>query len=108
MIEINFFTLLSVINGHDNQRAEAVRDTIETRLWWMDAREPESDGIKHENWEEKYDALSEILDKAEELMEIINTDKAEELAKELQNDIYDFQEEYGGLSRLKSYLLPEK
>ena len=66
----------------------------------MSFQEPIYDGETHDNWEEKTDALDEILDK---LGESIDT-KDEDLFLEVIDDIEDFQMWYSGLGNLSIQL----
>lgn len=66
----------------------------------MSFKEPIYDGETHDNWEEKIDALDEIVEK---LNESIDTED-EDLFFEAVDDIEDFQLWYSGLGNLSIQL----
>lgn len=77
---------------------QQIYECINERLIWLEFREPESDGIVHDNWEEKYDDLQDIKDNLENW---INEDsKNEKELEDIMESIQDYHYIYGGLSRL--------
>lgn len=78
-----------------------IRIALEMRLDWLSFREPESDGMVHDEWSEKYDDLEEIFDLAEELEEEKDEEKMKDLIEEIQELTVTYQLIHGGLSRLK-------
>lgn len=83
---------------------ENIDMSIQERLFWLEIREPESYGMTHDVWEEKYDEFSSIAELSEEIKNSVSEDMSyveyEELVSDLQMQIEDFQFTYGGLSRL--------
>lgn len=71
-----------------------IQDSVESRMDYMEDREPESDGEVHDVWEEKRDALEELKDQIEEDIETID-----EMVNDLKEKFNDYQTTYGGLSR---------
>lgn len=82
---------------------KSINKAIQDRLFWLEMREPDSDGSVYDSWEEKYDEFEEIAEKSSELLENINNDNydIEISINELKEMICDFQLIYGGLSRIK-------
>lgn len=73
---------------------DALQDTMQDRLDFEQDREPESDGMVRDNWENRVGDLEEIID-------MIDSCETEEEFQEIIDAIDSFQAEYGGLSRLK-------
>lgn len=80
-----------------------IRDAIEERISWLEDREPESDGAVHDEWEEKIDALDEILEEIDNVENAVN-----DLLDDIKELISDYQLTYGGLSRLKIEIRGDK
>lgn len=94
--------MLSVDNINE-KIIHAICDCIQDRLFWLELREPESDGLVYETWEEKYEELSDILEIAENVRDEYKnkSDNLEDSIDDLQSQIDEYQLLYGGLSRLK-------
>lgn len=73
---------------------EKILKCIEDRLLFEECREPESDGMVHDEWDERVDELSEIISLLEDC-------ETEDDFSEAIEAIDDFQLTYKGLSRLK-------
>lgn len=84
-------------------KLESINDTIQDRLFWLEMREPESEGSVYDTWEEKFDEFTEIAELSQEILENIENEKfnMKENIEELQSLVDNFQIMYGGLSRLK-------
>ena len=67
---------------------------FEDRLDFENDREPESDGMVHNDWEERVSDLEDIIDQLESCEDEIDF-------KNIINAIEYFQMAHGGLSRLK-------
>ena len=79
-----------------------VRVAIEDRLDWLENGEPESDGQTHDDWEDKYNDLQDILDELAELDDDEHNEEenVEEKWKSVLDSIKSYQLWHGGLSRL--------
>lgn len=105
---------------NDYQRLVDIKECLEERRDTLEMQEPMGDSeFFYEKWEEKYDAFCSIYDDmesiVEELEEYLDEDDEVNLKQLTQNEIYDYnltleeiasnlddyQEEYGGLKRLK-------
>lgn len=88
---------------NDLSLVNKIHDAIESRLFWLEEREPEYDGMVYETWAEKYEEWQDIFDISTEL----NSDneksqeKIIELIEDLQTQVENFQIVYGGLSKLR-------
>lgn len=88
------------IDTTDQGLLESILDCVQDRLDWLEEREPESDGMVYDEWDEKHSEWEEIVETAEELAESENEKEKMELAGELREKIEDFQMMYKGISRL--------
>lgn len=83
---------------------EDVYNILLERVDWLEEREPESDGVVYENWSDTYEALTEITDNIEELIYDIESEEEDldisKSVEEIFDSILQYQEEFGGLSRL--------
>ena len=79
-----------------------VRATLEDRLDWLEDKEPESYGQVHDDWEDKYNDLQDILDELSELDddEHDEDEKVEDKWESVLESIKSYQLYHGGLSRL--------
>lgn len=79
-----------------------VKYVVEDRLDWLEDREPESYGQTHDDWEDKYNDLQDILDELAELDddEHNEDEKVEEKWRSVLDSIKRYQSYHGGLSRL--------
>lgn len=95
--------LLEAIRNITKNNIIQINQCIQSRLYWLEMREPESDGTVYEQWEEKYDEWTEIAEKSEEIIgNLENNDyELQEAFDELTEMIEDFQLMHKGLSRLK-------
>lgn len=75
---------------------KAINVIIMKRIDWLECREPESEGIIYDEWEEKYEDLKNISDEIEEL---INDFK--ERFDTISEEIEEYQLIHGGISKLK-------
>lgn len=73
---------------------DALVDCFEDRYNFEQNREPESDGMVHDEWDDRVADL-------EEIMEALETCDDENDFKEVIELIKDFQIIHGGLSRIK-------
>ena len=67
---------------------------FEDRLDFENDREPESDGMIHDDWDERVSDLEDIIDQ-------LGSCEDEDDLKNIIEAIEDFQIVHGGLSRLK-------
>ena len=67
---------------------------FEDRLDFENDREPESDGMVHDDWDDRVSDLEDIID------QLGNCDDKTDFKKAIES-IEDFQMVHGGLSRLK-------
>ena len=91
--------LSNVVNDNDNfvSYIQRSREILEDRLDWLYDREPESDGMVHDEWQDKYDDLEEIID----MFDDFDTDQSISKWKEIASAIISYQNMYGGLSRIE-------
>lgn len=85
----------------------ALRMAMEDRMDTIEGQEPLSDGVIYDNWQEKYDDISDIVDSFDDLENALdegNEDEVEELLKDLVDAIESHQLFYGGLKRQKIYI----
>lgn len=68
---------------------------IENRISWTEEREPEYDGSVHDEWDDKIEALNEMIECIDNIHEVI-----EEAVTEFKDLVTDYQYTYGGLSRI--------
>lgn len=97
---MNLLKILSSIPYNDAGTIRKVTSTISARKRWMEDREPDSDGFKHEEWEEKCDELDQIEERLELYFDIMDDNEKCEEWEEIKAMIFDYQATYGGLSRL--------
>lgn len=69
--------------------------TIENRISWTEEREPEYDGVAHDEWDDKIESLNEMIECIDNIHEVID-----EAVTELKDLVTDYQYTYGGLSRI--------
>lgn len=106
---MNFIDLVETIQIDENYRKpeyfEKITDSLEERLSWLEDREPESDGMVHDDWEEKYDELEQLRDAAEEISSMYEDEEDwEEIEEDFDQfcgDVWSYQSMYGGLKRWK-------
>lgn len=97
----NLLKELYKINSNNESDIFAVRSVMEERLCFLEDREPEYDGEVHDLWEEKCDAIQEIIDSLEQYEEAENFEEKSDAWDAARDGIEDYQMTYGGLSRLK-------
>ena len=79
-----------------------LQNCLTARREWLEEREPESSGITHDNWDEKYEDWNDLCDLCEEIILLKNSDQdATEEMEDLCDNIWAFHYSYGGISRLK-------
>jgi len=75
---------------------------LDDRRDWLEEREPESCGMTHDSWEERYEDWNDLCELCEEIILLKKSDQdATEEMEDLCDNIYAFYYSYGGISRLK-------
>ena len=64
----------------------------------LEDREPDEDGYKHDQWEERLDSLTEIYDFLQDLIDVPEEEQ-QELLEELKSSVIYYQLTWGGLKR---------
>lgn len=107
----NLLTTIEELSVEDLNVFKSTMNNILETLYERDSfymfREPESDGLLHDEWEDKYNSWGEIVTAAEELINAKPGTDVEDQIEEFKNMVDDFQIEYGGLSRLKLMVVRE-
>lgn len=85
---------IAYVDKCDESIIKKIKQCISNRVTWMEMREPEFEGKIFELWEEKYETLVEIM----ELIELWNPD--DDNFEDIKDLIIDYQNLYGGLSRI--------
>lgn len=95
----NLLKTLNTISYNNVDDVASVKAAMEERLDFLDDREPESDGMVHDEWEEKHDLIEEIIESLESYEEEAN--EMQEHWDAAVDMILEYQACYGGLSRIK-------
>lgn len=99
--------LLEAIDTVTVEHVETLEDIVEClkdRLLTVELQEPfGTSDYFYEKWEEKKDELEDLVDRFEELYEVVKDgdDDCEEELEKLKRDVVFYQMFYGGLKRLK-------
>ena len=94
---MNLLKSVPGIDVSNTAMIDRVRQSLEDRLDWLQDKEPEYDGEIHDNWEEKYDDLEEIIEMFDDLEE---NEDCVEIWDNIRKEIYLYQNTYHGISRL--------
>jgi hypothetical protein len=117
MATINLLDAVELLDSSNSNLLEEVIKTLEERLDWLADREPESDGIVYETWEEKYSEFEMVVEEFNNCLETIQgygdldeledeneksdaVDEIESAIEEIKDLLNGFQDSFGGLSRL--------
>lgn len=71
-------------------KAQDLREELQDKLEILEDKEPDSDGVIYEKWEERKDDLEEVLDSFDTVIEKIEQFKSKVLSHQIV---------YGGLKR---------
>ncbi len=98
---LSVLTFVKNLSAGEVEDLQTITESISDRLDFYDEREPESDGITYENWQEKRDATEELLEYLQDILESIEEPEEldKETVKEIQKTFADYQSDIGGLSR---------
>ena len=91
---MNILKEIDSLDINDKDELEYMLNILESRLDIIEDMEPNSDGETHDNWEERYDDLEDII---EAFREVENEEELNEIKERLLNH----QLEYGGLKRFR-------
>ena len=89
---------------------QLILKTLQSRLNWLEMREPDSTGVVYETWEEKFGELEECISIVEDAirhLEETNLSQEDllslydELSEEVVETIELYNVMWGGLTRLK-------
>lgn len=100
------FKLLDAVNnmeGGNVLMVARVKSAFEDRLDWLNDREPESDGVVYDAWEEKVNDLEDIIDLLDEAESEDDENVRKAIISNIIADVKVYQMIHGGLSRLKLY-----
>ena len=81
---------------------QTVINSIQERLDWYDEREPSSNGTVFDTWQEKRDDTENLLDELQSLYDDLDDDPenfTQDIIKQIQELINDYQQYTGGLKR---------
>lgn len=103
---MNLYTYIQNLENEITQeQVDAIRSSLEERQFDLEMQEPMSDGVTHDNWEEKYEEINTILDAVGTLEDLLVNEADETQIKEaildLQSEVDMYQLFYGGLKRHK-------
>ncbi len=109
MRKINLLAAEEILDCDNLDILEPMVETISDRLDWLCDREPEFEGEVYDTWEEKYSEWESILGEYTDCRDTIDSldmdeeDAKEEIEEAIENVkglLEDFQDTYGGISRL--------
>lgn len=89
--------LLKAIEICDSTILKKVLLALERRVFWLECREPEYEGVTYDKWEEKLEELKTICEEIEEYL----NNKIELDVKDIWNSIREYQLNYGGLRNIE-------
>lgn len=99
---VYYFMLLKVIQNPKllSLMKDKIILAIMSKLQWLEIREPMSEGEGHDRWEEKIELLEDAADACEDAITESDPEQARELLEQCKNYILEYQQLFGGLSRI--------
>lgn len=93
-------TVMSGFKSIEDDELSDILDDLENYLLEIEEREPNSNGIILERWQEKYDDLQDLVELFRNYIESSDMDRKKEILNKLKRLTKLYQINYGGLKRL--------